>query len=88
MKNEILKRECLLTRLPHLICIRLGSVRSSLPTLMHVGSIATPYWKSLTWAKQQQKQDNLHRSAQKLILVLGLRGLFSSMPMSAYLLST
>jgi len=50
-------RECLLTRLPHLKCISLGFVRSShlqykmhyvgyvhssLPTLMYVGSIATP----------------------------------------------
>jgi len=49
-------RECLLTRLHHLKCIRLSSVRSSrllfkmhwvgyerlsLPVLMHVGSIAT-----------------------------------------------
>jgi len=54
------KRECLLTKLPHLKCIRLGSVRSShlpfemkkvgyvrssLPMLMHVGSIATPLQK-------------------------------------------
>jgi len=51
-------RECLLTRLPRLKCIRLGSVpsshfplkmplvgyvRRSLPILMHVGSIATPF---------------------------------------------
>jgi len=35
------KKKCLLTRLPHLKCIRWGSVRSSLPILMHVGSIAT-----------------------------------------------
>jgi len=32
-----------LTRLPHLKCIRFGSVRSSLPILMHAGSIAIPY---------------------------------------------
>jgi len=34
------KWECLLTRLPHLKCICLSSVRSSLPILMHVGSVA------------------------------------------------
>jgi len=36
--------KCLLTRLPHIKCIRLGSVRSSLPKVMRVGSIATPFF--------------------------------------------
>jgi len=43
------KRECLLTRLPHLKCIRLGSVRSSLRIFMHVRSIATPFTKITRW---------------------------------------
>ena len=58
-EEEKKKSECLLTRLPHLKCIRLGSVRSSLlpfkmhkvgyvrsnvPIPMHARSIATPFF--------------------------------------------
>jgi len=43
--NGIIERECLLTRLPHLEGMWSGSVRSSLPVLMPVGSIATPLLK-------------------------------------------
>ena len=57
VRRVILLRECLLTRLPHSKCIRLGSVVQvtshlkcirlvtcvQVPILVHVGSVATPF---------------------------------------------
>jgi len=72
-----------LTRLPHLKCIRLGSVRSShlpfkmhsdgyvrssLPILMHVGSIATPYFETLEVLFQKTELSSSKRRFKTSIL--------------------